>query len=436
MGRTSLSSRELNRVEVLGRVKAGNLKLGEAAELLDLSYRQIKRLWKRFRGGGAKALQHRGCGRESNRGYEKEFRERVQRRYADIYADFGPTLAAEHLAEEGMAVSRQTLARWLRAAGLWSGSRRRKPYRQRRERRVHFGELVQLDGSFHLWLEDRAERGCLMHLVDDATSTAQARFYAEETIWGAVGVLRHWVEKYGVPQALYTDWKNVYVREATEAEKLAGKAPLTQFGRMCQRLGIRIIAANSPQAKGRVERAHGTHQDRLVKKLRLAGIASYDDANRYLDDKYLADHNRRYARAAASQVDYHRRRPTARQLDEVFWLEEERVVSADWVVSYKTRLLQLERQSRHYAPARSRVTVRENQQGELAILYRGQRLTFKEIFVKAAPAAAPADQVHRLDTRGGRRGGKTGTSRARPSPQHPWKRPFKPQTAAQCTATA
>lgn len=436
MGRTGLSSRELKRIEVLGRVKGGNLKLGEAAELLDLSYRQIKRLWKRYRGGGAKALQHRGCGRESNRGYEKEFRERVERRYADIYADFGPTLAAEHLAEEGMAVSRQTLARWLRAAGLWSGSRRRKPYRQRRERRAHFGELVQLDGSFHQWLEDRAGRGCLMHLVDDATSTAEARFYAEETIWAAVGVLRHWIEKYGVPQALYTDWKNVYVREATEAEKLAGEAPLTQFGRMCQRLGIRILAANSPQAKGRVERAHGTHQDRLVKKLRLAGIASYDDANRYLDDKYLADHNRRYARAAASQADYHRRRPTARQLDEVFWLEEERVVSADWVVSYKTRLLQLKRQSRHYAPARTRVTVRENQQGELAILYRRQPLAFKEIFVRAAPAAAPADQVHRLDTRGGRRGGKAGTSRARPSPQHPWKRPFKPQTTAQCIATA
>lgn len=436
MGRTGLSSKELNRVEVLGRVKAGNLKPVEAAELLDLSYRQMKRVWKRYRGGGAKALQHRGCGRESNRGYEKEFRERVQRRYADIYSGFGPTLAAEHLADDGMAVSRQTLARWLRAAGLWSGSRRRKPYRQRRERRAHFGELVQMDGSFHQWLEERGERGCLMHLVDDATSTAQARFYAEETIWGAVGVLRHWIEKYGVPRALYTDWKNVYVREATEAEKQQGVAPLTQFGRMCRDLGIRIIAASSPQAKGRVERAHGTHQDRLVKKLRVAGIAGYDDANRYLDDKYLADHNRRYARAAASQVDYHRRRPTARQLDAVFWLEEERVVSADWVVSYKTRLLQLERQSQHYAPARSRVTVRENQQGELAVLYRGHQLRFREITVRAAPAAAPADQVHRLDTRGGRREGRMGASRVRPALQHPWRRPFKPQTTAQSSATA
>lgn len=375
-------------MEVLGRVKSRSLGLVEAAELMGLSYRQGKRVWARYRAGGAKGLQHRGCGRRSNRGYSEATRGQAVRRYAERYAGFGPTLAAEHLAGEGVTVSRQTLARWLRAAGLWSGVRRRKPYRQRRARREHFGELVQLDGSFHEWLEERGERGCLMHMVDDATSTAAGRFYPEETIWAAAGVLRHWIEQYGVPRALYTDWKNVYVREATEAEKLAGEAPLTQFGRMCQQLGIRIIAANSPQAKGRVERAHGTHQDRLVKKLRLAGISNYEQANRYLDEHYLADHNRRYARPPASAADYHRRRPTARQLDEIFWLEEERVVSADWVVSYKTRLLQLERQSRHYAPARSRVTVRENQLGELAILYRGHKLGFKEIFARAAPAAA------------------------------------------------
>jgi hypothetical protein len=411
------------------------LGLIEAAELMGLSYRQGKRVWKRCRAGGAKALRHRGCGRESNRGYGQQFRERVLRRYGEQYADFGATLAAEHLLEEGLAMSAETLRRWLRAGGQ-KGMRKRKPYRQRRPRREQFGELVQLDGSFHPWLEERGERGCLMHMVDDATSTAEGRFYPEETIWAAAGVLRRWIEKYGIPRALYTDWKNVYVREATEAEKLAGEVPLTQFGRMCRQLGIRIIAANSPQAKGRVERAHGTHQDRLVKKLRLAGIASYEEANRYLDEHYLADHNRRYGRQPASAMDYHRRRPTARQLDEAFWLEEERVVSADWVVSYKTRLLQLKRLSQHYAPARSRVTVRENQMGGLAIAYRGQRLAFREIFVRAAPAAAPADPVHRLDTRGGRREGKGGASRARPSPRHPWKLPFKPQSTAQFRATA
>ena len=154
---------------------------------------------------------------------------------------------------------------------------------------------------------------------------------------------------------------------------------------MCGKLGIRIIAASSPQAKGRVERVHGTHQDRLVKKLRLVEIDNYVAANRYLEEHYIAEHNRRYARAAAAEADYHRRRPRARQLDEVFWLEEERVVSEDWVVRYKNRLLQLERQSQHWAPSRSRVLVRENEAGKIAIHYRGQRLLFREL--KAASKA-------------------------------------------------
>jgi hypothetical protein len=217
-----------------------------------------------------------------------------------------------------------------------------------------------------------------MHMVDDATTHALGWFSAEESIWAAVAVLRRWIERYGVPQALYTDWKNVYVRPPNAQERMRGEAAVTQFGRMCAKLGIEIIAASSPQAKGRVERAHGTHQDRLVKKLRLAGIANYDQANAYLDQHYLAEHNRHYAHAAAAAADYHRRRPTARQLDEVFWLEEERVVSEDWVVRYQNRLLQLERPSRPRVPAKSRVLVRENQAGEVAIHYRNHCLVFRE----------------------------------------------------------
>ncbi|WP_020494521.1 ISNCY family transposase [Verrucomicrobium sp. 3C] len=416
-------AKELDRVEVMGRVKAGALRLVEAAEMLSLSYRQGKRVWARYRVGGGEALAHRGCCRESNRGYGQDFRVQVIRRYEERYGDFGPTLAAEHLGEEdGLRVSAETLRRWLREAGH-KRLRRRKPYRRRRERRAHFGELVQMDGSFHDWLEERAGRGCLMHMVDDATSQAEACFFPEETIWAAVGVLRRWIEKYGIPRTLYTDWKNVYVREATEAEKEQGLVPLTQFGRMCQCLGIEILAAGSPQAKGRVERAHGTHQDRLVKKLRLAGIGSYEEANRYLAETYLPAHNRRYAQAAASAADYHRRRPSARELAEAFCLEEERVVGADWVVRYQTRFFQLERQSRHYAPAKTRVTVREKQEGKLVILYRNRPLRFTEIAGRPAPKPKqrPAPPSH------------SPTSRrvVNPPPSHPWKRPFKWQTAVQ-----
>ncbi len=333
------------------------------------------------------------------------------------YEDFGATLASEHLAsDDGLDVHAETLRRWLKEAGLWQRQRRRKPYRQRREAKAHFGELVQLDGSFHEWLEERGPRGCLMHMVDDATTKALGRFWEEETIWAAAGVLRRWIERYGVPQALYTDWKNVYVRPPNAAERMRGEPAVTQFGRMCAKLGIRIIAASSPQAKGRVERAHGTHQDRLVKKLRLAGIATYDQANAYLDEHYLAEHNRRYARPAAETADYHRRRPTARQLDEVFWLEQERVVSEDWVVRYNNRLLQLDRQSQHWAPATSRVLVRESETGEVAIHYRSQRLLFRELKAAskalseergAAPSPAPPSPTpHRNFP---------------PAPNHPWR---------------
>ena len=251
-------------------------------------------------------------------------------------------------------------------------------------------------------------------MVDDATTTALGRFSEEETIWAAAGVLRGWIERYGVPRALYTDWKNVYVRLPNAQERRSGEPAVTQFGRMCGKLGIRIIAASSPQAKGRVERAHGTHQDRLVKKLRLAGIANYEQANTYLDEHYLAEHNRRYARVAAAEADYHRRQPTARQLDEVFWLEEERVVSEDWVVRYKNRLLQLERQSQQWAPSRSRVLVRENQAGQIAIHYRGQRLGVRELSFSspamgrgrgAAPSPAPPSPKPRLA----------------PASNHPWR---------------
>ena len=239
MGRTGLSRKELNRVEVMGRVKADSLRLREAAELLELSYRQTKRVWARYRGGGAKALQHRSCGRRSNRAYTATFRGQVLGRVKERYADFGPTLAAEHLAsDDGLEMHGETLRRWMREAGLWQRQRRRKPYRQRRERKAHFGELVQMDGSFHEWLEERGRRGCLLHMVDDATTTALGRFSEEETTWAAAGVLRRWIERYGVPRALYTDWKNVYVRPPNAQERLRGEAAVTQFGRMCAKLAF------------------------------------------------------------------------------------------------------------------------------------------------------------------------------------------------------
>src|SRR5207249_4376290 len=188
-----------------------------------------------------------------------------------------------------------------------------------------------------------------------------------------------WIGKYGVPRALYADWKNVYKRKATPAEQLRGEVPATQFGRMCQRLGIRIIAASSPQAKGRVERIHGVHQDRLIKKLRRKKIASYQAANEYLETPYLPEHNRRFARAAANPEDYHGRKPTARELRQIFRLETERTISNDWVIRHNGRSLQLQPGQRRYGPTQSKALVCEWEDGAMQVYYRGERMAYTEL---------------------------------------------------------
>ena len=390
-----MSAGELERVEVMGRVANEELKLTDAAAMLQLSYRQVKRLWRRYRQKGSKGLQHGNAGRPSNRSKPAKFRRRVlslmKHKYSGSEEErFGPTLAAEHLAEEdGIAIDHETLRGWMLAEGLWSRQRKRKKHCQRRERKAHFGELVQLDGSFHGWLEGRGPRGCLMDMVDDATSETQARLGKEETIWAAAGVLRAWIEKYGVPRALYTDWKNVYKRKATPAEQLRGEVPATQFGRMCQRLGIRIIAASSPQAKGRVERIHGVHQDRLIKKLRRKKIDRYAAANQYLEKEYLPEHNRRFARPAAKPEDYHGRKPTARELRQIFRLETERTISNDWVIRHNGRNLQLRPGQRRYGPTQSKALVCEWEDGAMQVYYRGERVAFTELKEPIRKTARP-----------------------------------------------
>jgi len=379
---------------VLGRVKRRELRVVDAALLMRVGYRQAKRLWKRYREEGAAGLKHRSAGRRSNRAYGEKLREEVLGLVREKYSGrvgerFGPTLAAEHLAsDDEVGVDGETLRRWMREEGLWSRERRRRRHRRRRERKEHFGEMIQMDGSFHAWLEERGPEGCLMDLVDDATNTTLARLGEEETIWAAAGALRAWIERYGVPLKLYVDWKNLYKRAANAQERLRGEEPITQFGRMCAKLGIELIAASSPQAKGRVERVHGTHQDRLVKKLRLERIASHAEANAYLESEYLPEHNRRFARPALRSENYHRRAPCAAQLDRIFRLETERTISDDWVVRYDNRFFQLEPRSENYAPARARVLVCGWPDGRLDIEYRGRAVPWREIAARTRPPVA------------------------------------------------
>ncbi len=418
-----MSERELGRVEVLARVQSRQLKVVDAAQLMHLSYRQAKRLWKRYREEGAAGLKHRSAGRGSNRAHEQKFRGKVLRLVREKYGGpvgerFGPTLAAEHLAsEDGLKLDAETLRRWMLAEGLWSRERKGRRHRRRRERKEHFGEMVQMDGSFHGWVEERGPQGCLIDLVDDATSTTWAQLGEQETIWAVADGLRAWIERYGVPLALYVDWKNLYKRPATPKERLRGEEPITQFGRMCAKLGVEVIAASSPQAKGRVERQHGTHQDRLVKKLRRKQISSQEQANVYVEREYLPEHNRRFARAAAKPEDYHRRAPGAAELDRIFRLESERTISEDWVVRYDNRFFQLEPQSRHYAPAQGKVLVCEGRHGGLAIEYRGRPLRWQEIPAPARPSVFDAGPTSE------RKGIPVSTAKRKwvPPADHPWR---------------
>jgi len=225
-------------------------------------------------------------------------------------------------------------------------------------------------------------------------------------------VLRAWIRKYGVPRALYTDWKNVYKRKATPAEQLRGKIPVTQFGHMCQKLGIRIIAASSPQAKGRVERIHGVHQDRLIKKLRRKKIDSYEAANEYLEKEYLSEHNRRFAHAAAKPEDYHGRKPTSRELREIFRLETERAIANDWVVRHEGRYLQLHPGQRRYGPTQSKALVCEWEDGAIEVYYRKQRVSFSELKEPIRKIARPIPRARAVMVR-------------KAKPDHPWRQGYQ-----------
>ncbi len=227
-------------------------------------------------------------------------------------------------------------------------------------------------------------------------------------------LLRAWVKKYGIPVALYTDWKNVYVREASRKEQLQGVVPVTQFGQMCQRLGIGILAANTPLAKGRVERNHGTHQDRLVKKMRVKNIQTHAEANLFLEKESLPEHNRRFRRIPAQPEDYHRAATRAVELEEVFHLETGRVIGNDWVVRHDNRYFQVQAQARQYAPAKGKVTVCEWEDGRLQIRYRGRAVVWEEI-----PGPVPAETVRPREA--------TAKKQKPPTPKadHPWRQDYR-----------
>lgn len=426
-GHLMMSAKERRRLVVFDRLREGQMSLGDAARRLEISYRQCCRSYKRYRDEGVRGLVHCSRGRRSNRAKPGEFRLEVVRRYEEKYAGFGPTLAAEKLAEEGLVLDHETLRRWLLTAGRWKKKRKRRKHRSWRERRAYFGEMVQLDGSHHYWFGNVHRRACLMNMVDDATGIKLSLMAEEETTEAAMRSLWSWIERYGVPQALYTDKKNVFVtdREPTVEEQLADVEPMTAFGKACDKLGIGIIPANSPQAKGRVERSHGVYQDRFVKELKLKGITTIEGANELLEGGFVDKLNARFAREPKDPQDYHRPVPKRLDLNEVFSFEETRVVTNDWTIRYKNRMLQILKNNRLLPRPGAKVVVRRLLDGQIQLLHQDKKLKFEPITSSRRPAVERAKHKGAESGPSPSRSGPDGRRERIPSETHPWRRNYK-----------
>lgn len=383
-----MSQKERRRIGIMASVKANELSLIEAAEVLGLCYRQTKRVWKRYDAEGDPGLVHRLRGQPGQRRNPPELRAKILARYAERYGDFGPTLAAEYLAKEQLVVDHETLRRWLLAENKRTVRRRRQRFRQWRERKPCFGAMVQLDGSHHDWFEGRRGKCVLMVLVDDATNRVWAQFFEEETTHASYDALEGWIRKYGLPQSLYVDRDSIYRCEGlgSLAEQLAGQAPQTQFGRAMAQLGVELILAHSPQAKGRVERMNGVLQDRLVKALRLAGINDLESANEHLRQSYLPEHNRKFQKEPASAADAHRGVP--RRLNEVLSWEAERVVQRDWTVQHEGKRYQLDQQHEAMSLAGRKVIVRRLRDGTLQLERQGIKLKWRAVASRSQACAS------------------------------------------------
>jgi transposase len=367
---------ELRRLHVIEKVLEGIVKQVEAAEILSLSGRQIRRIVKRIRSEGGRGIIHRLRGRPSNRRISHKIKERVTRLYRRQYKDFGPTLASEKLRErDGIEINDETLRRWLIEVGDWKKIRRRKRHRQWRERKHHEGEMVQMDGSHHDWFEGRGPRCVLMGYIDDATGRVFGRFYDYEGTIPAMDSFKRYIRKYGLPLSVYLDRYKTYKSTAkpTIEDELNDEEPLSDFERALRELGVEVRHANSPQAKGRIERLFGTLQDRLVKEMRLRGIRTLEEANLFLEE-YLPLYNRRFSVSPIERGDLHRPLGRGLDLDAILCKKTQRALRNDFTVAHNGKLYQVGE-----AIQSSKVMVQDRIDGSLRIYYKDRALSFREI---------------------------------------------------------
>jgi transposase len=401
-----LKQKELKQLHVINKVIEGVLTQRQAAEIVSLSERQIRRIMKRIEAEGEKGIQHRSRGKESSRRIPEKLVLRVVQLYQEKYQGFGPTLMAEKLLElEGIEVSKETVRKLLIEAGQWEKGRKVRAHRQWRERKDCLGEMVQLDGSHHDWFEGRRPKCVLMAYIDDATNKVYGRFYEYEGTIPAMESFKRYIRKHGIPMSVYMDKHTTYksTAEPSIEDEINGTKPLSEFGRALTELAVEIIHAHSPQAKGRIERLFKTLQDRLVKEMTLRGINTIDEANRYLDI-YLSGHNKRFAVQAKKQDDLHRDITKGLNLDKILCVRTVRTLRNDFTIAHDGKLYQIQE------PIKSKkILVEERTDGKMLITYNDMRLKFVEITARPEKQQKPKCVTQR-------RKGHT------PSVDHPWRK--------------
>jgi hypothetical protein len=422
--RIELSQRERDRLKVLYEVEQGHLTQVQAAARVELSDRQVRRLLVRVRQEGDRGVVHRLRGRPSNRKIPAAVTQQALRLLRrPCYGGFGPTLAAEHLARAAITVSRETLRGWMSQAGLWC------PRRQKvaavhlwRERRAAFGELVLLDTSEHAWLEERGPKLCLIALIDDATSRLWARFTEHDTTEENLRTLEGWLCRYGRPVALYTDKDSIFQPAGPPScdEQLRGEPARTQFGRALAELGIEWIPAHSPQAKGRIERAFGTLQDRLIKELRVASIDTLAAANRFLEITFLPQWEQRFTIAPRQPRDAHRRLGREHRLEEILSVRVARTVANDYTVRWNGQRWGVPREAVCAGLRGARVEIERRLDGRHWLRFRSRYLP-----LRLCEEAAPSLSAVSLRLTAGRKPDPKPRKKYHPPADHQWRRPWK-----------
>lgn len=402
------SQRELKRLHVVQKVIEGRLKQTEAADMLSLSIRQVGRIIIRVKEEGARGVVHRSRGQESNRKLPQEVKDQVLTLYRKSYEGFGPTLAQEKLLErDGIRISDETLRIWLIEEGLWKKKRKGSQHRQWRPRKDRYGQMIQLDGSKHDWFEGRGPECVFMGYIDDATGKVYGKFYEYEGTIPAMDSFRRYIRKHGIPMSLYMDKHTTYksTGKPTIEDELNGTEPVSEFGRALEELGVELIHAHSPQAKGRVERLFGTLQDRLVKEMRLRGISSIAEANEFLKE-YLPIYNRRFAKKAAEAENLHRPIPKGLNLERILCIKTERTVRNDFTIAHDRKLYQIEE-----AVKTKKLMVEQYTDGSMAIWCKEQKVKFRQIAVKPEKLQKPLPVPKRRKP-------------SRPAKDNPWRRLF------------